>query len=314
VSTRQPYASPGDQIAVVSQSGPTITFLDATDHRVLAVLEVPSEPHELCFDPDHRVVYCSHTYFAGFYDGNAGRHHLLTVVDADTHEVIETIDVSPEHGPHGFALDTERSLLYVSLESGPAGPGGVLVLDTDTRKIVGRIDSEAPGPHWYIIDPAGERGYASNKEADFVSVLDLQTRTLVDKWAVPGSEGIAISPDGSTLAVAAPKANLGQLAAEPGVRLFDTSTGELVRTLPTEDVVVPLNWTADGVLLAGQVGTPAPDTADENGVINPFAMTDPPPGHLLVWTGSTPGEMQLAGRSGVEMSMTVSTEPAMAET
>ena len=297
--TRQPYAQTGDQIAVVSQSGPTITFFDATDHRILSVLEVPSEPHELCFDPDHRVVYCSHTYFEGFYDGNTGRHHLLTVVDADTHEVVDTIDVSPEHGPHGFALDRSRSLLYVSLESGPAGPGGVLVLDTNTRTILGRVDSEAPGPHWYLIDPDGARGYASNKEAGFVSVLDLNTRTLVDKWPVPGSEGIAISPDGSTLAVAAPKANLGRLAAAPGVRLFDTSTGELVRVLATDDVVVPLNWTVDGVLLAGMVGTPTPDNADENGVINPFAMTDPPPGQLLVWTGNTPREMELVGRAEV---------------
>lgn len=293
------YPREGDQFAVVSQSGPTITFFDAVDHRQLTVMDVPSEPHELCFDPKTRLVYCSHTYHEGFYDRNAGRHHLISVIDADSHEVVDTIDVSPEHGPHGFALDQSRRLLYVSLESGPAGPGGVIVLDADTRKILRRIDSEAPGPHWFIIDPDGKRGYATNKEADFVSVLDLENSTMIDKIAMPGSEGVAVSPDGRTLAVCAPKANLGRLAADPGVRLVDTASGEIVHTLWTEDVVCPVVWTSNDLLLVGQVATPSPDNADENGIIDPFNITDPPRGRLLVYKGDSPQTMELIGSAEI---------------
>ncbi|MCQ0025514.1 hypothetical protein M4914_22975 [Streptomyces somaliensis DSM 40738] len=43
--------TPRDQLAVVSQSGPTVTFFDAATHEPLEVLQVPGEPHELCFDP-----------------------------------------------------------------------------------------------------------------------------------------------------------------------------------------------------------------------------------------------------------------------
>ena len=297
--TPAPYPRAGDQLVVVSQSGPTVTFLDATDHRQLTVLEVPSEPHELLFDPRTRLIWCSHTYHEGFYDRNTGRHHLLTIIDADTHEVVDTVDVSPEHGPHGFALDDGRRLVYVSLESGPAGPGGVLVLDADSRAILRRIDSEAPGPHWYITDHEGERGYASNKEADFVSVLDLREGRLINKIAMPGSEGVAISPDGATLAVAAPKANLGRLSAEPGVRLIDTATGEIVRTLLTDDAVCPVVWAPNGLLLVGEVATPSPDNADANGIIDPFTIADPPPGRLLVYAGDPPASMELVGTAAV---------------
>ncbi|MTD59031.1 YncE family protein [Amycolatopsis pithecellobii] len=277
----------GDQFAVVSQSGPTISFFDARTHEKKAVVEVPTEPHELLFDPQTRLVYCSHAYRGGFYDANEGRHTIITVLDADTHELVDTIDTSPEHGPHGLALDPVRRLLYCSVESGPAGQGGVIVLDADTREILRKISVEAPGPHWYLIDPDGTRGYSTNKEADFVSVLDLEKSALVHKIPMPGSEGLALSPDGATLAVSAPKANLGRLKADPGVRLIDTAQGRIVRTLVTDDAVAPVTWASDNVLVVGQVTTPPLDNRDERGIIDPFKIKDAPGGSLLIYVGDS---------------------------
>ena len=269
------YPRPGDRLAVVNQGGSTVTLLDAVDHRVVAVLAVPAEPHELCFDPAHRLLYCTSAYHHGHYDENDGRNHQVTVIDPDDGEIVEVLDLSPEHGPHGLALDAERGLLYVSVEAGPAGPGGVVVLDTATRRVLRRISTEAPGPHWFVTDPDGVHGYAANKEAPFVTVVDLATGDLVAKVAVPGSEGIAAGPDGSVVAVAAPKAD-GRSAAEPGVRLIDTRTAEVVRTLPTEHLVVPVHWTATGLLLAGELGDGA--------------------GRLSVWAGSSPVSVEPVGQ------------------
>jgi DNA-binding beta-propeller fold protein YncE len=272
------YPRPGDQLAVVNQGGSTVTLLDAVDHRVQAVLAVPAEPHELCFDAGHRLLYCTSAYHHGHYDENDGRNHQVTVIDPDAGEIVEVLDLSPEHGPHGLALDAARGLLYVSVEAGPAGPGGVVVLDTATRRVLRRINTEAPGPHWFVTDPDGVHGYAANKEAPFVTVVDLATGDLVAKVAVPGSEGIAAGPDGSVVAVAAPKAD-GRSAAQPGVRLIDTRTAEVVRTLPTEHPVVPVHWTAKGLLLAGELG---------DGV-----------GRLSVWAGSSPVSVELVGQAEV---------------
>lgn len=272
-----------DQLAVVSQSGPTVTFFDAVDHGVRTVLTVPAEPHELLFDAEHRMLYCTSAYHGGYYGANDGPNHLLTVIDPDAGQIVEVLDLSPEHAPHGLALDPARRLLYVSVEAGPAGPGGVVVLDTATRRVRGRIDTLAPGPHWFAIDPDGAFGYAANKEAPYVTVVDLATGALVDKIAVPGSEGIAVSPDGSTVAVAAPKAD--QPDAEPGVRLIDTRTGTIVRTLPTEHAVIPVHWTATGLLLAGDLG-PSGLTYD---------TSDRPDGRLTVWAGPSAATVELVG-------------------
>ena len=289
----------GDQLAVVSQSGPTITLFDAVDHGVRTVLTVPAEPHELLFEAEHRMLYCANTYHGGYYGANDGPNHLLTVIDPDAGEIVEVLDLSPERAPHGLALDPVRRLLYVSVEAGPAGTGGVVVLDTVTRRVQRRIDTLAPGPHWFAIDPDGNFGYAANKEAPYVTVVELSTGALVDKIAVPGSEGIAVSPDGSTVAVAAPKA--GQTGAEPGVRLIDTRTGTIVRTLPTEHAVIPVHWTSTGLLLAGDLG---PEGLS-------YHPTDRPSGRLRVYAGPSAATVEPVGSvpaGGAPLTLTSSPE------
>ncbi|KJS53505.1 YncE family protein [Streptomyces rubellomurinus] len=251
----------GDVLAVVSQSGPTVCFFDAATDRHLDTLRVTAEPHELCFDPTRRELWCTTAYGSGYYHANSGRRTELTVIDADTRRIIEVIDLAPEHGPHGLALDTARNRLYVSVEASADRPGGVVVIDTGTRRPLGRIDTDAPGPHWFAISPDGRTGYATNKEAPFVSVVDLGRGVLTAKIEVPGSEGLAVSPDGARVYVAGPYAAPGPHRAEPGLRVIDAATASVVDVLPTEDVILPVHLTTTGLLLAGEVRTAAdPDS------------------------------------------------------
>ncbi|MCX5384361.1 YncE family protein [Streptomyces sp. NBC_00083] len=249
----------GDVLAVVSQSGPTVSFYDAASDRHLDTLEVPCSPHELCFDPTQRLLWCTTAYASGYYHANTGRRTELTVIDPDTRRIVEIIDLAPEHGPHGLALDTVRKRLYVSVEGSADRPGGVVVIDTETRRPLGRIDTDAPGPHWFVIDPEGRTGYAANKEAPFVSVVDLERDVLTAKVEVPGSEGIAVSLDGSLVYVAAPYGGSFDADADPadrpatGVRVIDARTHSVVATLPTHDIVLPVHMTATGKLLVAEM-------------------------------------------------------------
>ncbi|WP_328972289.1 YncE family protein [Streptomyces sp. NBC_00239] len=273
----------GDVLAVVSQSGPTVSFFDAASHRHLGTTEVRPEPHELCFDPTRRLLWCTTTYHSGYYHANGGRRTELTVIDPDTRRIVDVVDLAPEHGPHGLALDPARGRLYVSVEGSADRPGGVVVIDTETRKPLGRIDTDAPGPHWFAIDPAGRTGYATNKEAPFVSVVDLERGSLTAKIEVPGSEGIAVSGDGRHAFVAAPYA--GFVSSAPagerpaaGIRVVDTRTATVVDTLPTEGVVLPVCLTSTGLLLAGEMRMD-PDPASRLG--------RHAPGHLTVFSAGT---------------------------
>ncbi|MFF8726991.1 YncE family protein [Streptomyces sp. NPDC015171] len=253
----------GDVLAVVSQSGATVSFFDAASDRLLGTTDVLAEPHELCFDPTQRLLWCTTAYNSGYYHVNSGRRTEVTVIDPDTRRVVEVIDLAPEHGPHGLALDPARRRLYVSVEGSADRPGGVVVIDTVTRRPLGRIDTDAPGPHWFAIDPAGTAGYAANKEAPFVSVVDLERGTLTATVGVPGSEGLAVSADGRHVFVAAPYAGAfsGSTGERPaaGIRVIDARTASVVDTLPTEHVILPVHLTSTGTLLAGEVRiTPDP--------------------------------------------------------
>ncbi|MFC9295090.1 YncE family protein [Streptomyces sp. NPDC057011] len=265
----------GDVLAVVSQSGPTVSFFDAASDRHLVDLEVPAEPHELCFDPTQRLLWCTLTYRSGYYHANGGRRTELAVIDPDTRRIVEVVDLAPEHGPHGLALDAERDRLYVSVEGSEDRPGGVVVIDTRTRRPLGRIDTDAPGPHWFAIDPAGRTGYATNKEAPFVSVVDLERGSLTAKVEVPGSEGLAVSADGRHVFVAAPYGDFSGSAEDrppTGIRVIDTRTAAVVDTLPAGDIVLPVHVTSTGRLLAGEVRM-APDPVSRLGHHAPGRLT-----------------------------------------
>ncbi|WP_232667416.1 YncE family protein [Pseudonocardia sp. TRM90224] len=232
-----------DVLAVVSQSGPTITFFDAHDHTRLAVLELPAEPHELLFDPTRRLLYATITYAGGYYGANTGRRHEVVVIDPDRRVVVDTLDLSPEHAPHGMSLDQTRGLLYVSVEEREDVSGGVVVVDTANRAAIARIDTGAPGPHWFVSTPDGTRGFATNKEAPFVSVVDLVERRMVDRVAVQRSEGAAPTPDGKQVVVAAP----------PGLLVLDATTGRPVHEVRIDGDVLPVHTTASGDVLAGEL-------------------------------------------------------------
>ncbi|WP_431236025.1 YncE family protein (plasmid) [Mycolicibacterium psychrotolerans] len=246
----------GDVLAVVSQSGPTVTFFDAATDASLGALDLLAEPHELCFDPDRRLLWCTNTYYSGYYHANQGRRTQLTVIDPDERRIVDVIDLAPEHAPHGLALDGARNRLYVSVEGDTDRPGGVVVIDTDSRTVLGRMSVGAPGPHWFVIDPAGTKGFATNKEAPFISILDLETEEVVTV-EVPGSEGLAVAADGSEVYVAAPYGSF--TASDPdsrpvnGIRVIDTASARVVDVLATEHVVFPVCLTANGVLLAAEL-------------------------------------------------------------
>ena len=265
----------GDVLAVVSQSGPTVSFFDAADYTLLGVLDGPAEPHELLWDPVRSVLWCSLAYTGGYYHANDGRRTDILAIDPHARRILDVVDLFPEHGPHGLALDVRRGRLFVSVEGsdgdgkgnsdsdssgggdgGERRTGGVVVVDADSREVIGRVDTGAPGPHWFAVDAAGRIGVAANKEASFVSVVDLHTGALTGKIGVPGSEGLAVAPDGSRAYVAAPYASFDQAAgskdqAPNGVRVIDLAGQEILDVLPTAGVVVPVHLTADGKLLAG---------------------------------------------------------------
>ncbi|WP_069160011.1 YncE family protein [Nocardia altamirensis] len=244
-----PVFEPGARLAVLSQSGCTLNLFDLATQTRTAQLDVLPQGHELCFDPRTRLLYASHTYRAGTWLAHEGESHEITVIDVDAQQIVDVIDVAPEHAPHGLHIDGE--VLYASVETGPAGPGALLAIDLNTRRTLRRISADAWVPHWAVATPDGKKAYTTNKTAPFVSVLDPAGVAPTRRIPVQGSEGLALSPDGSRLFVATPA--LTQHPETPrAVAVIDVGTDTVVHTIPTMAAPSAVHVADTGTLLVGQ--------------------------------------------------------------
>ncbi|ALG09907.1 YncE family protein [Kibdelosporangium phytohabitans] len=247
-------SSRGDGIlAVANQGGHTVAFFETGGYRCRTVVDVPAEPHELCFDHTRRLLYCSHTYRSGYYNNYTERAHEISVIDPDGGQVVDIIDLAPEFAPHGLALDAGRELLYASVEANDTTQGGLVVIDTGTRRPVDRITTGAHGPHWFGTTPDADKAYVANMEAPFVSVVDLPSREWVGKVEVTGSAGVGMAPDGRYAYVATPHPHTRSAELEKAIQVIETATDRIVRTIPMQHKVVGVHATATGMILATEV-------------------------------------------------------------
>ncbi|MFI9511196.1 YncE family protein [Nocardia sp. NPDC052566] len=249
--------SPNDQLAVLSQSGHTLSFFDLATRERIARIDVLPEGHELCFDPTTRLLYASHTYRSGHWLAHGEPGHEISVIDVDARTVIDVIDLSPEQAPHALQIDHAAGLLYVSVEQGPAGPGGLVAVDLSTYEVLHRISAHAAIPHWAVVTRDGTKGYTTNKRAPFVSVLDLRAAPSsradrIRRIPIAGSEGLDLSPDGTRLFVATP---IITVPPDPDaayrIQVIDTRTDTAVCIIALPEMPSPIHVTNRNHLLVG---------------------------------------------------------------
>ena len=225
-----------ETLAVLSCTGQSISFYDtASWQRIGYTNGLIAEPHELCVDKKRNLCYVSHTYRDGMYAMYSSHSHEISVVDPSTKKVTDIIDVAPADGPHDFAIDTERDLLWVTVEAISKNEelgGGLIGIDLKTHKVIKRIECQFP-THWFVMTRDGKRAYTCNKTAPFISILDLENEQMLGKIEVPGgTEQPGLSRCGRYLFFPTPSLRFGKLPADPGVVVIDTTTDTIFKTLP----------------------------------------------------------------------------------
>ncbi|WP_433654005.1 YncE family protein [Nocardia sp. CA-128927] len=291
-------------LAVACQHACAIVFLDLETGDRIDTLSLDYEPHELAFDPTRRLIYATHTYHSGWYFGNAGRVPKISVIDADTHKLVDVIDISPFHGPHDVFCDPHNDLVFTTVEGSDGGAGGVLVLDAATHTISDHISVEAIGPHWFSANSDVSKIFVAAKESSFAAVVDVKNRTMTGRVELPGTEGIAVLPGDDRIVVAAPVMVPAYMPApsEPyGLRVIDAATLEVTDVLASEVQPMAVHVTTGGALLVSETPMRHKPGAD------PYALPEFPDGHLRVYE---PGTLELRGRVPIGPSvLTVRSSP-----
>jgi DNA-binding beta-propeller fold protein YncE len=270
-------------LLVASQMGQKLDFFDVPSlDRLASIDDLIAQPHEMAYDPARRVAYLTHTYREGAYGEGKPKGHELSVIDVDRREVVDVIDISPWGGPHDVEFDPAADLIYTGVERDADGRNGLLAIDAETREVVWDVPLAADNTHWITLSPDGSRCYASHKEVESISVIDLRERVELDPIPSPGgTEEIDVSPDGRFLFAAAPVMSItidvshGRLikkappAGTPTPRLLkiDTETNEVVGTLGgfTERVSA-MRVGPTGVVLVSEMHFPEPDAPSDTAV------------------------------------------------
>ena len=194
-----PMAAARGELIVVNKLAGRVQFFDARTQALLAEIEMAKFPHEVVLSPDRSKAYVS-IYGQGVFGKNSeapGRE--VAIIDLAGRRQIGAIDVSPYRAPHGMAFDG-AGVLWVSCDLS----GVILAVDVERRAVIAAVETGSFGTHWLTVLASRGKLYATNKHYDFVAVIDTAARAMKTRIPFPqGSEGLALSPDGTRLFVMA---------------------------------------------------------------------------------------------------------------
>ncbi|KAJ4296719.1 hypothetical protein N0V90_006767 [Kalmusia sp. IMI 367209] len=242
-------------LAVISQAGCSLSFFSLTSGaRVLHISNLTAQPHEVAYDSESKRLFISHTYEYGFYNKHGAYAHYISVFDIENQAVSRIIDTSPYRGPHGVRLSPDAKILYAAIEDGftDSGPGGVIGIDlTSSEYPIIKAVPSAARCHWLALADNGRKAYTTNKELQYISVLDLAGAKLTKTIPFPGSEEGDVSPDGRFAYYPFPTLSLISVkpAEEFGFKVIDTTTDEVVRTVLTDVPVMSVKSVSNDKVL-----------------------------------------------------------------
>ncbi|MGH2500366.1 MAG: beta-propeller fold lactonase family protein, partial [Candidatus Limnocylindria bacterium] len=148
-----------------------------------------NDVHDVFYTPDGSELWSSSS---GFLERPSDR---VVIYDPESKRVKEELRFEGRYPFHTMTVNrdgmyflADRSLMVLSSHTGPSGPS-LMWLDWRARRIVG----DTPlGRHVFhtTYDPVGDRVLATSNVDGMVNVIDVRTRQVVQKVAVPKPHGI----------------------------------------------------------------------------------------------------------------------------
>ncbi len=271
---------PDQAYAYVPSRGTSQLFVvDTRTNSIVQTLATGAQPSHLAFSPDGRRAYLANNgSTVGVYDvdalsgqltsvtniatggGSGSRAAVVSpdgrrvyaadqqldrviVIDASTNSVLTTVTVGDQ--PLSIATNPDGSRLYVSNFTDDT----VSIIDTSTNSVVATIGldfggTNGRGPDGVAVGADGRYLYVANRTTGNVSIVDTNTNSTVGiVTAGPSTNGVVVSPDGTTLYVTSQ-------GASDRVNFFtiDGSTGLLTAngTVAVGDSPVRLGMCSNG--------------------------------------------------------------------
>jgi YVTN family beta-propeller protein len=214
-----------DTLVVVCKSDFQLALVDPATEKVLVKLPTGLGPHEVAVSPDGRTAYVSNFGRYSVYPPGDTAHDkagsTITVVDLVGRKVKTTFDLGTHTGPHGMVVSHDGKFIWVTSET----PQAVLELDSATGNILHVWNTNQVRSHMIVTTPNEKKFYVTNTVSGSVSVIDRDTGKVKIVSTGPGTEGIAISPDGKEVWAAS--------RIDAMISIISTDTDAIVASFPS---------------------------------------------------------------------------------
>jgi YVTN family beta-propeller protein len=221
-STPQAFA---DTLVVVCKSDFQLALVDPATEKVLGRLPTGLGPHEVAVSPDGRTAYVSNFGRYSVYPAGDTAHdkagNTITVIDLVDRKVKATWDLDTHTGPHGMTVSHDGKLLWATSET----PQAVLEIEASSGKILHVWNTTQVRSHMIVTTPNESKFYVTNTVSGSVSVIDRKTGEVKVLATGPGTEAIAISPDGKEVWAAS--------RIDAKISVISTATDAIVASFPS---------------------------------------------------------------------------------
>ena len=219
-------------IIALSHSDHTVYEVDPNSGKILSQFKAEHEPHEGAVSPDGKTVYAS-IPSAGHVvvlDATQGLR-LIKKIESDYFKRAPRtkpgVEGAPAGGtnslPHGVALNTDGSKLYITVQW--AEVPGIVVYDTRAGKVLKKIDIVLDGGRQLAVDSRTEKLYYPMYDDDRVVVIDAKADKVLKIIPVAAKPVSVDFIDGTEAWI--------QSDGDGSVTVIDTRTDEVVKRIPT---------------------------------------------------------------------------------
>jgi YVTN family beta-propeller protein len=208
------YNTPDGKFAiVVAERMRQLVFRDPTTMKVVKTVDVPCrgvDHMDFTADGNQAIATCEFS-------------SELIRIDIAKQEYIDKISVRPGGMPQDIRTAPDGKVFYVA----DMKANGVYIVDPEQFKVLDFIET-GKGTHGLYPSRDAKTLYVSNRGEGSVTLIDFNTRKIVNKWQIPGGGSPdmgGVSADGKVLWLA------GRYHAE--VYAFDTGDGHLLARIKT---------------------------------------------------------------------------------